>query len=82
MLRKNFTWRNLLLLAVTCVLFGHAKADVEIEIVGVGSQQYPIAIAPFQGEVGLTQPLTPLIPSDLSRIELFESLDSFSGVMR
>lgn len=47
------------------------QADVEVEIVGVGSQQYPIAIAPFRGEIGLMQPLTPVIANDLNLSGMF-----------
>lgn len=71
---KSFDWRYALLIACACLLFGQARADVEIEIVGVGSQQYPIAIAPFQSEVALLQPLTPVITNDLNLSGLFKTI--------
>ncbi len=62
---------SLALAGVALLLAAPARADVAIEIVGVGSQQYPIAIAPFRGEVGLAQPLTPVISNDLNLSGLF-----------
>ncbi|TJZ77565.1 Tol-Pal system beta propeller repeat protein TolB [Chitiniphilus eburneus] len=49
-----------------------AHADMSIEVVGVGANQYPIAIAPFQSEQAQQQPLTPVIADDLSRSGLFK----------
>lgn len=62
---------HVLPLMVAWMLALPAHADVEVEIVGVGSQQYPIAIAPFRGEIGLTQPLTPVIANDLNLSGMF-----------
>ncbi len=49
-----------------------AQADMTIEIVGVGSQQYPIAIIPFQNENIDKQPVTPVIGSDLNTSGVFK----------
>jgi TolB protein len=43
-----------------------ARADMTIEVVGVGSQQYPIAIVPFQYDAVLNQPVTPVLSNDLT----------------
>jgi len=51
-----------------------AQADMTIEIVGVGSQQYPIAIIPFQNENVDQQPVTPVIGSDLNTSGVFKVL--------
>ncbi len=67
-------FRFLLLFAV--LTGGAARADIAIEIVGVGSQQYPIAIAPFQGEVGLPQSLTTVISNDLNLSGLFRVINA------
>lgn len=64
------------LLAMALQLSAVARADVAIEIVGVGSQQYPIAIAPFRGEVGQSQSLTPVIGNDLSLSGLFRVINA------
>lgn len=63
-----------LALAWTLVLPAHA--DVEVEIVGVGSQQYPIAIAPFRGEIALAQALTPVIGNDLTLSGMFRVINA------
>lgn len=49
-----------------------AQADMTIEVVGVGSQQYPIAIMPFQNENVSTQPVTPVIGNDLNTSGMFK----------
>lgn len=65
--------KQLLALTVTSFLLAAtARADMTVEVVGVGSQQYPIAIAPFQNEVGLKQPITPVISNDLTLSGLFK----------
>ncbi|MDR3409776.1 MAG: Tol-Pal system beta propeller repeat protein TolB [Formivibrio sp.] len=64
------------LAGVALLLMGPVRADVAIEIVGVGSQQYPIAITPLRGEVGLTQPLTPVISNDLNLSGLFRVINA------
>ncbi len=43
-----------------------AHADMTIEVVGVGSQQYPIAIVPFQYDAVLNQPVSPVVSNDLT----------------
>lgn len=67
---------SLLLAGAALLQAAPAWADVAIEIVGVGSQQYPIAIAPMRGEVGLTQPLTPVISNDLNLSGLFRVINA------
>ncbi|MBE9608184.1 Tol-Pal system beta propeller repeat protein TolB [Chitinilyticum piscinae] len=67
-------WMKQLLVSLTTslLLAGGAHADMVVEVVGVGSQQYPIAIAPFQNEAGLKQPVTPVISNDLTLSGLFK----------
>lgn len=64
------------LLFWAALLAGTARADIAIEIVGVGSQQYPIAIAPFRGEVNLPQSLTAVIGNDLNLSGLFRVINA------
>jgi TolB protein len=52
-----------------------AQAALTIEIVGSGTNQIPIAIAPFRAEEGIPQQLTPVIAADLARSGLFKSID-------
>ncbi|WP_035054731.1 Tol-Pal system beta propeller repeat protein TolB [Andreprevotia chitinilytica] len=49
-----------------------AHADMTIEVVGTGADQFPIAIAPFQSEVQQKQPITPVVGDDLTRSGLFK----------
>lgn len=75
----NWIKRISLALAVfgmALLLAGPARADVSIEIVGVGGQQYPIAIAPFRSEVALSQQLTPVIGNDLTLSGLFRVINA------
>ncbi|WP_188706849.1 Tol-Pal system beta propeller repeat protein TolB [Silvimonas iriomotensis] len=49
-----------------------AHADISFDVVGVGANQYPIAIAPFQNEVQQQQPVTTVVSDDLTRSGLFK----------
>lgn len=76
---KKWTRRvlqSVLLAGASLLMVLPAHADVAIEIVGVGSQQYPIAIAPFRSETGLAQPLTPVISNDLNLSGLFKVINA------
>ncbi len=64
------------LMLALAVLATSARADVQIEIVGVGGQQYPIAIAPFRSEIALSQQLTPVIGNDLTLSGLFRVINA------
>jgi TolB protein len=58
--------------AATLLIASSANADMTIEVVGVGSQQYPIAIVPFQNEIGQSQSVTAIVSSDLGNSGLFK----------
>jgi TolB protein len=53
-----------------------ARAVLTIEIVGTGTNQFPVAIVPFRAEDGLAQPLTPVVSADLARSGLFRMVDA------
>ena len=53
---------------------GPAAAQLSIEITGGGTNQIPIAIAPFAGETALPQSLTDVIDADLARSGRFKTL--------
>jgi TolB protein len=53
---------------------GPAAAQLSIEITGGGTNQIPIAIAPFAGESALPQSLTDVIDADLARSGRFKTL--------
>jgi TolB protein len=53
-----------------------ARAALNIEIVGSGANQIPIAIAPFRSEESLPQQITSIVSADLTRSGLFKSVDA------
>jgi TolB protein len=53
-----------------------AHAVLTIEIVGSGTNQFPIAIVPFRAEGGLSQPITPVVSADLARSGVFKLVDA------
>ncbi len=54
---------------------GMAHAQLNVEISGVGSSQFPIAVANFQNEAGAPQNLTAIVRSDLTRSGRFRNVD-------
>jgi TolB protein len=69
------SWRQLLgLLALTLFSCG-ASAQLRVEISGVGSQQYPIAISSFAGE-SAPQDIAAIVRADLQRSGLFRIVDA------
>ena len=65
--------------AVLSLLFAlplTAKAVLTIEIIGTGTNQFPIAIVPFRAEGGIPQQLTPVISTDLARSGVFKVVDA------
>ena len=56
-----------LLVIAGAVLSPHDHAALTIEIVGSGTNQIPLAIAPFRAEEGIPQQLTPIITAIINR---------------
>jgi TolB protein len=56
------------------------QAQVRVDVSGVGTTQYPIAIAGFSGESALTTSLNSVISNDLVRSGSFKSIDAPSGL--
>lgn len=52
-----------------------AKAEVTFEVVGVGSQQFPIAISSLKGEEAIPPALSHIISHDLAGSGLFKLID-------
>ena len=67
------------LLTMACVGVAHAQLNVEIS--GVGSSQYPIAIAHFQGEQQAQQNITAIVRADLARSGRFSNVDVAGAVV-
>lgn len=57
---------------------GLAAAALDIEIIGAGDNQIPIAIAPFGGDSRMTGELNQVIAGDLQRSGLFRLIDASS----
>ena len=53
-----------------------ALAAMNIEIVGSGANQIPLAVLPFRDENGVKQQLTTVIAADLARSGLFKMVDT------
>jgi len=66
-----------LLVALAAVLAsGPSAAQMTVEITGVGSQQYPIAVASFKTEGSVPQDMAAIIRADLSRSGQFRMVDA------
>src|SRR5687767_13304611 len=64
-----------LFMLVATLIAVPGRAALQIEIVGSGANQIPIAIAPFRAEQGLPHQLTAVIAADLTRSGLFKTVD-------
>jgi TolB protein len=53
-----------------------ARAQMTIEITGVGSQQIPIAVAPFRADDTAPEDVASIIRADLTRCGLFRMIDA------
>jgi len=78
MQRKSFMQRRHFIqsssaLALTPML---ARAQLTVEISGVGNERIPVAIAMFGGENVLPKPISDVIRSDLERSGLFRLVDA------
>ena len=62
------------LLALFCVAWP-AHAVLNIEIIGAGEHQIPIAIVPFAGDAKLAQTINSVVSADLLRSGLFRLVD-------
>jgi len=66
-----------LLLALVWLSFAPAAhSQLNIEIIGGGANQVPIAIVPFKAEEALPQKVTSIVTADLYRSGLFKMIDS------
>lgn len=64
------------LLAVSAISVGVARAQLTIDIVGVGAQQIPVAVSGFLGADAQTQLVTSVIEADLARSGLIKIVGS------
>jgi len=68
-------WAPILLSVTLAFTAGGARAQLNVEISGVGSSQLPVATANFQGEAQAPQNLTAIIRSDLQRSGRIRNVD-------
>jgi TolB protein len=75
---KRLQWYKLrrVILGVTLIFgpFQLASAQLRVEVTGVGAQQIPVAIAPFEGQAASPQPITDIIVADLTRAGSFKAM--------
>ena len=64
-----------LLFACLMLVVSSAQAQLRIEIVGGGSNQYPIALVQLKGEEQLPQKIADVVAADLYRSGLFKIVD-------
>jgi TolB protein len=75
--------RRALLAALLCVVpLSAARAQLTIEIVGGAGTAIPIAIVPFEGEVGFPLAISGIVQADLERSGLFRAVDTGGIVPR
>ena len=67
-------WYGWVLLAVGCMALP-AQAVLNIQIIGAGENQIPLAIAPFAGEQKIVNSLMEVVTADLTRSGLFRLVD-------
>ena len=81
MLRPLLKLRGLGLVAFSALaLFqSSSHAELTIDITGAGANRFPLAIADFGGEAGVSRALTAVVRGDLERCGLFKLIDT-SGV--
>lgn len=58
-----------------------AQAQFRVEVVGVGLNQLPIAIAPFRGDAQSPQKIAAIVQADLRRGGQFRSVDASGAVL-
>lgn len=59
---------------------GAARAQLHIEISGVGSNQIPVAVAAFADEAAAQQPISAIIKSDLERSGAIKVIDTGGAI--
>lgn len=65
----------LLALLLACAALPAAQAQLRVEITGVGSEQFPVAVAAFLRDGEVPQPVDAIIRANLQRSGLFRLVD-------
>lgn len=69
-------WLKVLLLGAMCLHASVAMAVLDIEIIGAGENQIPVAIAPLGGDEKTSSEINEVVISDLQRSGLFRIVDA------
>lgn len=71
-------WPRLFALLLLCMTAAAnlAHADLSVEVIGGGSNRYPLAVLPLQGEAALPEAITQTVKSDLAMTGAFSLLDA------
>lgn len=64
------------LFAAALLAAAPARAQMTVEVTGVGAQQYPIAVANFHADMPLQQDLAAVVRADLNRSGMFQIVDA------
>ena len=68
---------NKFFIALVATFLGvNALAQFRVEVSGAGLTQFPIAVAPFKGNDGMTQKLATIVLADLERSGQFRGVDN------
>ena len=73
--------RSFALFAVALLAVGASVAQLRVEITGVGSNQFPIAVANFQRDGQVPQEVDAIIRANLQRSGLFRLVDAGSAAI-
>jgi TolB protein len=72
----QLAWLPVWLMAALMAAVGPVAAQMRIEITGVGSQQFPVAVANFQQEGSIPQDVAGIIRANLARAGVFKLIDA------
>ena len=67
--------KKLLLGLLVALVGGHSLAQFRVEVSGTGLTQFPIAIASFKGNDGMTQKIAAIVQADLERSGQFRAIE-------
>ena len=73
---KHKLFAQILLLATLLASTFAARAQLAIEITGAGANPIPVAIARFEGETALPEPVTDVVRNDLQHSGLFSLVET------
>jgi len=66
-------------LLATLLLLAPAKAQLRVEVTGVGTHQFPVSVASFRRDGEIPQPVDEIIRANLQRSGLFRLVDAGSA---